>query len=196
MNGQLEAAWRLHLFFTARRVPYVIIGGIAVQRWGQPRLTRDVDLTILLPPGREEGVLREIVGAFPPRIDGAVDFALKHRVLPISVPEGSEADISLGLPGYEEHAMARAIEYDLGDGRRVRLCSAEDLIIHKALAGPPQDLLDIEGIVARQGGALDVAYLRRWLEELGRAADDPGVAAHFDRAWARHGPHGSGESGG
>ncbi len=187
MNPQFETTWQLHSFLSRRRIPYVIIGGIAVQRWGQPRLTRDVDITILLPPGNEDATLREIVAVFPARIEDAVAFALKHRVLPVEVPGGSEADISLGLPGYEEHAIARAVPYDLGDSREVRLCSAEDLVIHKALAGRPQDVLDIEGVVARQGAALDVAYVRRWVEELARVADDPEVAARFERIWAAHG---------
>ena len=46
VNGQFEAAWQLHRFLTERRIPYVIVGGIAVQRWGEPRLTIDVDLAI------------------------------------------------------------------------------------------------------------------------------------------------------
>lgn len=184
MNGQFETAWQLHRFLTARGIPYAIIGGIAVQRWGQPRLTRDVDLTILLRPGSEEATLREIVAAFPARIENAVAFALEHRVLPVEAPGGSEADVSLGLPGYEEQVVARTVGYDLGDGREVRLCSAEDLVIHKALAGRPQDVLDIEGVVARQDATLDVAYVRRWLEELARLADDPEVTARFERAWA------------
>ncbi len=184
MNRQFETAWQLHTFLSTRRIPYAIIGGLAVQRWGQPRLTRDVDLTMLLEPGREESTLREIVAAFPPRIDDAVAFALAHRVLPVDVPGGSEADLSLGLPGYEEHVVARAVPYDLGGGREARLCSAEDLIIHKALAGRPQDVLDIEGIVARQGKAVDVAYVRRWLEELARTCDDPEVRNRFERVWA------------
>lgn len=188
MNRQFETAWQLHSFLSPRRIPYAIIGGIAVQRWGQPRLTRDVDLTVLLPRGSEEATLRELVAAFPARIEDAVAFALEHRVLPVNVQGGSEADISLGLPGYEEHVIARAVPYDLGNGREVRLCSAEDLIIHKALAGRPQDVLDIEGIVARQGTALDVIYVRRWLEELARVADDPEVSARFERIWAQRGP--------
>ena len=183
MNRQFETAWQLHVFLSARDIPYAIIGGIAVQRWGQPRLTRDVDLTILLSPGSEEAILRDIVEVFPPRIKDAVAFAVEHRVLPVEVRGGSEADIGLGLPGYEEHVVARAVAYDLGDGREVRLCSAEDLIIHKALAGRPQDLLDIEGVVARQGLNLDTRYVRRWLEELARTAEDPEVIARFDRTW-------------
>lgn len=194
MNRQFETAWQLHAFLSARGIPYAIIGGLAVQRWGQPRLTRDVDVTVLLPPGREEAALREIVAAFPPRIQEAVAFALEHRVLPVNVPGGSEADISLGLPGYEEQVMARATAYDLDEGRQVRLCSAEDLIIHKALAGRPQDVLDIEGIVARQGKALDTIYIRRWLSELGRVAQDPEVSARFERAWVSLDPRGGGTS--
>lgn len=184
MSAQLEAAWRLHLFFTARAIPYAIIGGIAVQRWGEPRFTRDVDVTILLEPGREEATLRALVEAFPPRLEDAVAFALEHRVLPVDVPGASEADISLGLPGYEEHVIARAVPYDVGGGRAVHLCTAEDVIIHKALAGRAKDLHDVEGIVARQGGRLDLAYVRRWLGELGRVAQDPEVAARFERIWA------------
>lgn len=183
MNRQFETAWQLHLFLTARGIPYAISDGIAVQRWGQPRLTRDVDLTILLPPGKEEPILHEIVAAFPARIEDAVRFALEHRVLPIEVRGGGEADLSLGLPGYEEHLMARVVPYDLGDGREVRLCSAEDLIIHKALAGRPQDVLDLDGVVARQGAKLDVGYIRQWLEELVQVSGDPEVAARFERVW-------------
>lgn len=186
MNQQFETAWRLHQFLTGRGVPYAIIGGIAVQRWGQPRLTRDVDLTILLPAGREEPVLRELLSAFPGRIDDALQFALVHRVLPVWVPGGSEADITLGLPGYEEDVIARAVLYDLGDGRAVRLCSAEDLIIHKALAGRPQDLMDIEGIVARQRDGLDRGYLRRWLGEFSTLLDDPEVSQRFERVWEEY----------
>lgn len=185
MSAQFEAAWQLHLFFTRHAIPYTVIGGLAVQRWGQPRLTRDVNVTVLLSPGREEQALREIAAAFPPRVEDAVAFAVEHRVLPVTVPGASEADISLGLPGYEEEVVARALPYELGEGQSVRLCSAEDLIIHKALAGRPQDVLDIEGIVARQGSALDVGYVRRWLAELERISGDPEVTARFERIWGR-----------
>lgn len=186
MNLQVETAWRLHQFLSERKIPYVIIGGFAVQRWGQPRLTRDVDLTILVPAGREELVLREILKSFQGRVDDALQFALVHRVLPVRVPGGSEADITLGLPGYEESVVARGVDYGLDAGRTVRLCSAEDLIIHKAVAGRPQDLMDIEGIVARQRDRLDLIYLRRWLGEFSALLDDLEVAQRFERAWEEY----------
>ena len=82
------------------------------------------------------------------------------------------------------------VPYDLGGGREIRVCSPEDLIIHKVLAGRAQDLLDIEGLVARQGASLDIGYVRRWLTELSRLADDPDVARRFERAWAAYRPRG------
>lgn len=69
-------------------------------------------------------------------------------MLLVRVPGGSEVDISLGLPGYEESVVARAVPHDLGEERVVQLCLAEDLLIHKCLAGAI-DVLDIEGIVVR-----------------------------------------------
>jgi hypothetical protein len=185
VNGQLEAAWQLHRFLTDRDIPYVVIDGIAVQRWGEPRLTIDVDLAILLPPEAEEQRLGEIAAMFPPRLKDGVAFALEHRVLPVDVPGASPADLSLALPGFEEEAIARAIDYDVGEGRAVRLCTAEDLVVYKCVAGRPQDILDVESVVARQGDALRLGVVRRWVEEFGRITDDREIVARFERAWQR-----------
>lgn len=184
MNGQFEAAWRLHRFLIERDIPYTIIGGIAVQRWGEPRLTVDVDLAILLRAGAEEQRLREIAAAFPPRLKDAVAFALEYRVLPIDVPGASPVDLSLALPGFEEEAIARAVPYEIGPDRVVRLCTAEDLVVYKCVAGRPHDLLDVESIVARQGDALDAVRIRRWVDELARMTSDREISARFERAWA------------
>ena len=89
----------------------------------------------------------------------------------------------MALPGFEEAAIARAAGYDLGQGRTVRLCTAEDLIVYKCVAGRPQDVMDVETIVARQGDTLDVAHIRHWIEEFARITEDRDVVARFERAW-------------
>ena len=183
MNGQFEAAWQLHRVLTARRIPYVVIGGMAVQHWGEPRLTVDVDMAILLPPGGEQRQLQEIATAFPPRLKDAVAFALELRVLPVDVPGAGPADLTLALPGFEEEAIARAIDYELGPGRSVRLSTAEDLAGYKCGARRPQAVLDIESVVARQSDRLDVERIRRWVREFARLTEDREIAARFDRAW-------------
>lgn len=44
-----EAAKEIHEFLSGGNISYVIIGGIAVQRWGDPRLTKYVDVTLIIP---------------------------------------------------------------------------------------------------------------------------------------------------
>ncbi|MEW6605922.1 MAG: nucleotidyl transferase AbiEii/AbiGii toxin family protein [bacterium] len=190
MNLQIKAAVEIHQFFTKADIPYAIIGGIALQHWGEPRFTRDVDVTILVDLGQEEATLKKILSIFSPRISDALEFALKHRVCLVQSREGIEIDISLGIPGYEQEVVKRAVECDLGSGI-VRICSAEDLIIHKAVAGRPQDLLDIDGVIIRQGKRLNVAYIRRWLKEFSRLLEMEEILQRFEEAWRRFGKRGS-----
>src|SRR2546423_1391492 len=48
MTPLFEAAFRLQQFFTEQQWQFCVIGGIAVLRWGEPRFTRDVDITLLV----------------------------------------------------------------------------------------------------------------------------------------------------
>ena len=64
-----------------------LIGGIAVQRWGQPRATQDVDVTVLAPVGVEAAVIDELLGSLTARVPDARRFALDHRVLLHPGPE-------------------------------------------------------------------------------------------------------------
>ena len=185
MNDQGQAAWELHTFLSQMGIPYAIIGGLAVQHWGEPRFTQDVDVTAILPPDNPLPILTEIGNRFTPRIPDAIDFARQHRVLLVRASNGISLDISLGLPGYEEEAMTRTVDWELEPGKVVRLCSAEDLIIHKAVAGRPQDLRDIEGIVYRQGPALDTAIIRRWLSAFAELVDQPDLPERFEAPWRR-----------
>lgn len=186
MNTQEEAAWELHLFFQALRLPYAVIGGMAVQWWGEPRATRDVDLTVMTPLDQPSNAfIRQVLERFPGRIENAEQFARRTRVILITAGNGCPVDISLGLPGYEEEVMQRAVEVELAPGKAIRICSAEDLIIHKAVAGRPQDVRDIEGIVYRQRQGLDVAIIRRWLRAFAELLDNPEISERFERPWRR-----------
>ncbi len=97
MNLQFKAAHEVNQFFTQERIPYAIIGGIALQHWGEPRFTRDVDVTILVSSGREELILQKILSVFSPRIPDALEFALKNRVCLVRSRKGCEIDISLDM---------------------------------------------------------------------------------------------------
>jgi len=47
MNPIFAAAYDLQTFCERAGWSFCFIGGIAVQRWGEPRFTQDADLTLL-----------------------------------------------------------------------------------------------------------------------------------------------------
>jgi hypothetical protein len=177
VNPLFAAALELETFFEARGWRFCFIGGLAVQRWGEPRLTLDVDCTLLTGFGQEARYVDELLAAFPGRVDHPRDFALAHRVLLLRGPSGVPLDVALGAMPFEERCIERASAFDIGDRQSLTLCSAEDLVVFKAFAGRERDWLDIEGIVLRQVDALDVGIIWRelipLLELKGDTASEP-----------------------
>jgi hypothetical protein len=112
-----------------------VIGGLAVQRWGEPRLTRDIDISLLAGFGGEEGYVDLTLGAYAPRIGDASPLGLTHRVLLCVAPLESEAMID------------RASLAELAPGRKLRVCSPEVLVIMRVFAGRDTDLRDARTVI-------------------------------------------------
>ena len=185
MNKRERAAWEVHEFLVGLGVPYAVIGGMAVQHWGEPRFTQDVDVTVTAPLDDPDRLIRDILRRFPSRVEDAISFARRNRVILIRAGNGCNIDISLALPGYEDEVMRRVVNYEIAPGKVIRLCSAEDLIIHKAVAGRPQDVRDIEGVVYRQRDALDTTYIQHWLRDFSAILDRSDMLELFERPWKR-----------
>ena len=159
MNPIFAAALEVQDFCRERQWRFCVIGGVAVQRWGEPRLTQDVDLTVLTGFGTEGVFVAALLDRFRARRADARDFALRHRVVLAESDGGIAIDISLGAMPFEERAIDRASEFTIAAGVALFTCSAEDLIVSKTFAGREKDWLDIEGIVLRQAGRLDEALI-------------------------------------
>ena len=93
MNALFAAAAGVQAFCAARGWQCCVIGGLAVQRWGDPRQTRDVDLTLLTGLGGEERFIDPILSRYPVRFPEARTFAIERRVLLVETPEGVPIDI-------------------------------------------------------------------------------------------------------
>ena len=163
MTRLYAAAREIVAWLARRNVPTCIIGGLAVARWGEPRLTRDVDLTVLVERDREEKLVDALLERFHGRRTDARAFALRYRVLLLETDSGVPVDIALGATAFEAGSVARSSLHEFEGGCELPTCGAEDLIVHKAVAGRPRDVDDLVGIVNRQYGRLDLAYVRRWL---------------------------------
>lgn len=162
-----------------RRWRFCFIGGLALQRWGEPRVTRDVDLTLLTGFSGEGVFIDTLLTMYEPRISDAAAFALESRVLLLVSGQGIGIDIALGGLPFEEAMVARSSSFEFLPGLSLRTCSAEDLVVLKAFADRPRDWADLEGIVIRQRTALDWGQIESALRPLVEVKDAPHILSRL-----------------
>lgn len=174
MNVLFEAAKEVCEFMQSYGWKFCIIGGLAVQRWGEPRTTLDVDITLLTGWGDEEPYVSALLEHFASRIPEAHTFALANRVLLLKASNGRDVDIALGALPFEGEMVRRAVNLEFAPGLVLPCCTAEDLYIMKAFAGRPRDWLDAESIVMRQE-SLDGEYILAQLSDLCELKESPEI---------------------
>ena len=179
MNPIFAAALEVQGFCQARGFRFCFIGGLALQRWGEPRLTQDVDLTVISGFGCEPEYADQFLSAFAPRIQDAREFAMRHRVLLLLGRDAIPLDVALGAMPFEERAVVRASPFLVAEGVWLLTCSAEDLIVFKAFAARPQDWIDIEGIAIRQHRRLDADLIWQELVPLLELKEDEHTASRL-----------------
>jgi len=166
----IEALQRLIEAFGDRGI---IIGGVAASILGKPRLTADADAMLLLPL-EDISQLLELAAkeGLTPRLPDVEEFARRSRVILLRHEEsGIDVDISLGLLPFEIEAVERSQKYSAGS-LQVRLPTPEDLIILKAVAHRPKDMLDIEAIITTQDN-LDTERIVFWVQQFAELLEMP-----------------------
>jgi hypothetical protein len=176
----IRAAVGLQALCEAQGWRFCFIGGLALQRWGEPRETVDVDLTLLTTFGREEIFIDILLSRYEARIPNARDYALVRRVLVLRNEAGVGLDIALGVLPFEELAVARSSPFEFLENATIRTCSAEDLIIMKSFASRPKDWIDVEGILLRRH-ALDWPYIESQLVPLAELKETPEIWSELQR---------------
>jgi len=192
MNDVIAAALELQTVCQEHKWRFCFIGGIAVQRWSEPRFTDDADLTLLTGFGMEEAFIRPLLQRFVPRRPDAGEFALRNRVLLLKNSLGVGLDIALGAFPFETHTVERASPFVFPTGQALVTCSAEDLLVHKCFANREKDWLDVDGILARQWKKLDIKLVRKELQPLTELKEEPEIMArleqkitHYNRPFTR-----------
>ena len=180
INPLFIAASELQDKFHQLNWRFCFIGGLAVLRWGEIRMTQDIDLCLLCGFGFEKNYVPLLLREFKSRISDALNFALENRVVLIYASNGVPVDISLsGLP-FEEAMIKRASYFEFYPDINLLTCSAEDLIILKAFADRTKDWLDVEGIIARQAHKLDQSYILKQLAPLCDVKNAPEIISKLE----------------
>jgi len=154
------------------KIAYMVVGGQAVLLYGEPRLTRDIALTLAITPERLDEVLA-VVGALAlrPLVDPE-EFTRTNWVLPCQDPATQiRVDFIFSDSDYERDAIRRTREMEL-DGYAVDFAAPEDLVVQKIVAGRPRDTADVRAIVLKNPD-LDLGRIRRILSELSNTLAEP-----------------------
>lgn len=143
------------------KVKYLVIGGYAVSRHAQPRMTKDLDILILPAPKNAAAVFRALAefGAplrtrtahdadpqTPARALTAKDFQDTGTWYTMGVPPVA-IDILPEIPGVTFNAAWKNRSTEVVDddtGLTAHFISRDDLIAAKCAAGRPRDLADVD----------------------------------------------------
>jgi hypothetical protein len=165
--------------------PWMVIGGIAVIAHGVRRFTTDIDAAVRGDAIAVDDLLASLARHdIVPRIPDATAFAQANLVLLVRhAATGVDLDVSLAWSSFEHDALAACRKTRFG---RVRapMSRPEDLVVFKAIAGRPKDAQDMEALLVLHP-SIDVARLRRRVEELAVLAEAPELVVGFDAAVAR-----------
>ncbi|MGB9004685.1 MAG: nucleotidyl transferase AbiEii/AbiGii toxin family protein [Candidatus Aminicenantales bacterium] len=160
---------RIGRAFRQSQIPYMVIGGQAVLVYGEPRLTKDIDITLGL---GIEG-LAKIINLvkklnLKPLVSNIETFVKETMVLPvIHEKSGIRVDLIFSHSPYERQAIIRAKTIKLGR-TEIQFAALEDVIIHKMIAGRARDIEDIRTILLKNS-KYDSQYISKWLAEFDSA---------------------------
>lgn len=164
----------------------IVIGGIAVGAWGEPRVTRDADLKVLL--GREDAEqLLTVLGAdYSPLSTHPRETLRRQAMVFVQDSLGARLDLLLADTPYDVSAIERGCDVEIQPGIMIRVCSPEDLVIYKMISTRVRDHEDVAGVIRRQASALDHSYVEGWLRQFEQALDDSTLVAEYRRLRSRY----------
>ena len=150
-------------------INFALIGGLAVSAWGISRATQDIDfLADSDPSPLIDRRLRDGLKTFLDKhgcdavwrmggLDDPIPLLLRIEMTR-SYPNLS-ADILWVHKRWQRAALRRSIALNVM-GRRINVLHPEDLIVMKLEAGGPQDLLDVQSLLASRSRKISLRRLK------------------------------------
>jgi hypothetical protein len=158
-------------FLNREKYKYIIIGGIAAGTVGEPRVTGDVDIDIIMNSADIPVFLDKLKKAgFEISKGGCLKSALQTGVFRIAY-KNFYIDFLIASTELEKEAFERSKKRSLF-GVKANFPAPEDMILLKIIPGRDKDLLDAKNIVLRHKGKLDIRYLKTWAMKLCEEAKD------------------------
>ena len=156
-----EKVAQLAVLFREAGIPHAFGGAIALVYWSEPRGTVGIDINVFLATAEVPRVFaalnRHGVATTP---DQEAE-AIKREQVRLDWA-GTPIDLFFAYDPFHDSCSERSVDVDFY-GPPIRVLSAEDIVIFKALYDRPKDWPDIEQLLAVQGPELDAGYVRDWI---------------------------------
>ena len=137
--------------FAQEQVNYLVIGGYAVGYYATPRFTKDLDLLVDSTPDNLARVYRALASfGAPSHVLESLRNLQPGEVLWMGNPP-VRVDILQRVDGVDFKEAFQRREQAKWKSIDVSLISRQDLIASKKAAGRPQDLVDVENLLAGDG---------------------------------------------
>lgn len=157
------------------KIPYVVVGGIAVLIWGRPRFTADIDIIVKLQPYKIDDLEKALLElgragyidkeAMKQALERCGEFNFIDGETGVKVDFWIKEEDRLGPPEFKRKKIK------IIKGQRVCFISPEDLILSKLewhqKSQSSRHLEDVESILKISGEKLDMKYLKNWAKKLG-----------------------------
>jgi hypothetical protein len=159
-----------------QQIPYAVVGSLASGAWGEPRMTRDIDIVVQLLMGKVDA----LCGAFPEddfyvsRAAAAEAVQCSGQFNVIHPSSGNKVDFMMVCPGgWASAQFARRKRVDFGGGTAGYVAAPEDVILGKLLyyreGTSEKHLRDITGILVTAQDMVDREYISQFATQLGVA---------------------------
>ncbi len=179
MENLLQSIRTLQQRLSDAGISSIVIGGVAVAVWGEPRVTRDVDLKVLLGRDDAERLLAILMPDYVSLLPDPRKALRQQAMVFVQDTAGTRLDLLLADTPYDVLAIQRGRDVELQPGVTIRVCSPEDLVIYKLISTRLRDHEDAQGVIRRQGSNLDDKYVLEWLHQFEQALDDSTLAAEY-----------------
>jgi hypothetical protein len=139
----------LLLAFNEQSVRYLLVGGYALGRYTEPRVTKDLDIFVEISEENAQRIFAALA-KFGAPLKGYTpkDFQDPYTGYQFGVPP-NQIDLLFAISALTfEEAWRDSVPGTTGDGTPVRYISRDHLILNKTVAGRLQDLADVAALQA------------------------------------------------
>ena len=156
----------------AAGVEYMLVGSYSSNFYGRPRSTKDAEFVVQVDEKQLASVAQRLGPEF--QLDRQMTFetvTMTVRYVINHPPTAFKIELFLLSDDDHDRERFRRKQKAAFEGRSVSLPTAEDVVITKLrwsqTGARAKDAADVAGIVAVQRNALDLDYIRLWLDRHG-----------------------------